>query len=604
MKKHASIIAIFFLMTILSLTSLVETGRAQKTGGENLAPFNDNLASAYALALDGGSAVSITASNADATKESGEPNHAENAGGKSVWFKFVPEATVTARINTSQNGFDTLLAVYTGGNMGALSPAGYNDDCSSNCATASAVDLMLVAGQTYYIAVDGYHNGTIAASGTFKLNITTFNAPPADNFAGAYNLGNIDRGSIAGTNYMATREAGEPNHYNNATPGAKSVWYKWTPLSTFSAAVELTENFASVLKIYKSDAANPTFDQLTFAALNIDTQSYDGAHYKAIFIAEAGKTYYIAVAGQNLEPDAGNFQLKFGLNKLRHSTDFSGLNQNGSLSVFRPSNGTWYNLQSINASTPEYVQFGKNGDTPVPADYDGNGSTNLAVTRSENGLKIWHVRGLFSVQWGLAGDKAITGDFDRDGIADLAVIRATAQGLAWYIRQSRSGGLRAFNFGIAGDKPVFGDFDGDGATDIALVRNTAEGKAWYFLLSGYNTAAPTYSQFTATLFGTTEDVPAVEDYDGDGKTEVGFFRPSTGYWYFLRSSDGLLDYKSFGASGDIPQPGDYNGDGKADLAVFRPSNGTWYIWHGDGLKFIQWGASTDIPTSSLASLSQ
>lgn len=604
MKKQANIIAIFFLMTVLSFTALVKIGSAQQTGGEDLAPFNDNLASAYALPLDGGTSVSITASNADATKETGEPNHAENAGGKSVWFKFVPDATVTARINTSQNSFDTLLAVYTGTGMGALTRIGYNDDCSSNCSTASTIDLMLTAGQTYYIAVDGYHNGTTAASGTFKLNITIFNAPPADNFASAYNLGTIDRGSIAGTNHLGTREMGEPAHYNEATPGAKSVWYKWTPLSTFAASVELTENFESVLKIYKSDTANPTFNQLNYAALNIDSQSYNGSNYKATFLAEAGKTYYIVVAGQGFQPDAGNFQLRFGLNKLRYSADFASLNQNASVSVFRPSNGTWYNLQSINSSAPEYIQFGKSGDTPIPADYDGNGNTNLAVTRNENGLKVWHVRGAFSLQWGLATDKAVTGDFDRDGIADLAVIRTTAQGLAWHIRQSRNGGLRTFNFGVAGDKPVLGDFDGDGATDVALTRNTPEGKAWYFLLSGFDSAGQTYSQFTATLFGTAEDIPAVEDFDGDGKTEVGFFRPSSGFWYFLRSSDGALDYKSFGASGDLPQPGDYNGDGKGDLAVFRPSNGTWYIWHSDGLKFIQWGASTDVPASSMASLSQ
>jgi len=44
------------------------------------------------------------------------------------------------------------------------------------------------------------------------------------------------------------------------------------------------------------------------------------------------------------------------------------------------------------------------------------------------------------------------------------------------------------------------------------------------------------------------------DYDGDGRTDVAIFRPSTGTWWILQSSTGYTTYTSqlWGASGDVP----------------------------------------------------
>jgi hypothetical protein len=119
------------------------------------APVNDNFAARTQL-----SGTSVTASGASkgATKESGEPNHGGNAGGKSVWWSWTAPASGTLTIDTLGSNFDTLLGVYTGSGVSALTlvPGGSNDDNPSGGTTTSRVRIAVTAGTTYQIAVDGY----------------------------------------------------------------------------------------------------------------------------------------------------------------------------------------------------------------------------------------------------------------------------------------------------------------------------------------------------------------------------------------------------------------------------------------------------------------
>ena len=573
---------------------------------------NDSFASAVPLVISDGTAA-VTTNNICATKETGEPDHAENPGGKSVWFKFTPTVTKVIRVNTTDNIFDTLLAVYTGSSVNNLQLVGYNDDGQANPAFggASTVDLMMTAGTTYYIAVDGLNSEGNVEEGNFKISLIEFDAPPQDNFNSAYDLGYSFRGAIAGTNYNGTIEANEPAAMN-ANPNGKSVWYKWKANDSIAMSFEVTENFDSQIGIYSAVSGSPTLSDLYKVTAGIDYTGFTPTRYKATFSAEANRTYYIKIDWHNISGGlnpAGNFQLKYGLNRMTYAANFS-IYYKTSLAVFRPSEGAWYTLANLDLQLPGTRYWGKSGDVPIAADFRGVGNSQLAAIRNENGQKTWYIgtpSGVpyETIQWGISTDKAVVGDFDRDGRADPTVIRNSANGYLWYVRQSRDDSMRVFNFGTTGDRPVLGDFDGDGYTEVAVIRNTQNGLVWYQIRSGFETAS-LYSQTVAFQFGVATDLPAVADFDGDGKTDVAVFRPSNGTWYIQRSGSGELQITPFGASGDKPQAADYDGDGKADLALFRPTDGNWYFWMSgtNTQRAVHWGTSGDIPVSSLNTLSQ
>jgi hypothetical protein len=58
--------------------------------------------------------------------------------------------------------------------------------------------------------------------------------------------------------------------------------------------------------------------------------------------------------------------------------------------------------------------------------------------------------------------------------------------------------------------------------------------------------------FSAIRFGLNGDIPVAGNYDGDQRTDIVVFRPSTGIWYILRSSDGGFMAMLFGLNGDVP----------------------------------------------------
>jgi len=122
-------------------------------GAADSVPPNDSFANRITLT---GPSITLTASNKGATKEAGEPNHGGNIGGKSIWYTWTAPTSGKLTIDTAGSNFDTLLGVYTGTSVSALTLAASNDDVSSLDHT-SYLSFNAIAGQTYHIRIDGYN---------------------------------------------------------------------------------------------------------------------------------------------------------------------------------------------------------------------------------------------------------------------------------------------------------------------------------------------------------------------------------------------------------------------------------------------------------------
>ncbi|WP_421789113.1 S8 family serine peptidase [Hyphobacterium sp.] len=246
------------------------------------APPNDNFANALPLTQI---SQQIEATTIRASKEIGEPNHV-SSGGASVWWQWTPPASGPARISIPAASFDTMLAVYTGTQLGSLTPVASNDD--SGGTLRSQVDFAATAGTTYMIALDGF-NG---ANGTATLDIQITGAPANDNLANAMMLTGAN-GAVVVTNHNATLETGEPQHGTGA--GGASIWFSWRAPADGSVRFATLSNGVADLAVY---ADSPFAGSALIQGRNI-----------VAFNATNGTLYTIALDGPG--GDTGTFHLSW-----------------------------------------------------------------------------------------------------------------------------------------------------------------------------------------------------------------------------------------------------------------------------------------------------
>jgi hypothetical protein len=130
-------------------------------------PANDNFANAISVPLV--NALTRNGTSSGATAEVLEPQHVSGESPKaSVWWKLQMAAGGLVTINSTGTFFDTMLGVYYGSGLGALTSVASNDDIVGGEIRTSSVTFHADSGVVYYIALDGWDGET----GAYVLNFS------------------------------------------------------------------------------------------------------------------------------------------------------------------------------------------------------------------------------------------------------------------------------------------------------------------------------------------------------------------------------------------------------------------------------------------------
>ena len=87
--------------------------------------------------------------------------------GKTVWYRFVPQASGTVTIDSTGSAFNTVLGAYTARHSKiSRARAAGNDDAAGK--QQAVLSVPVSAGQTYWLQLGGHAN----ASGSFSLTLS------------------------------------------------------------------------------------------------------------------------------------------------------------------------------------------------------------------------------------------------------------------------------------------------------------------------------------------------------------------------------------------------------------------------------------------------
>ncbi|MEI3791539.1 MULTISPECIES: FG-GAP repeat domain-containing protein [unclassified Chryseobacterium] len=354
------------------------------------------------------------------------------------------------------------------------------------------------------------------------------------------------------------------------------LWIVNKSIGTSISNLKITLNGYLVDKI----SIGPRFDTNDNGYTNISNAIYDAVSNSTIFTVS------------NVLP-AEPIIIKINRHEKKLLPDYNG-DGIADMAV-KTADGRWlidyYNKNSVDKFDgweETYTGYGDDTNHPVSADYDGDGKADLSV---KNDAGYWNIDysgdgyDLSTNGWNYSGaqrggvtDIAAPADYDGDGITDMAVKTAGGSWLIDYAKDGFNGWEETYTgYGDDTNHPVPADYDGDGKADLSIKNDTGYWNIDYSH-DGYDLSANGWD-YSGSQRGGITSIPAPVDYDGDGITDIAV-KTASGIWYIDYAYNGFNgwdeNYSGYGDATNHPVPADYDGDGKADLSI-KNDAGYWNI---------------------------